>query len=112
MASVQKRPVLAQYDTLVMICRGTIEINRIDYAVTFSSEGGFSQIEFSRDGEPIASAQLSFDGRNDQNQTLWRGNVNSGASILIHLSTQTVQPGDEISVGYDGQWGRDQCLEQ
>jgi hypothetical protein len=111
-ASSSPTPDLAQRETLVMTCSGTIDINGLDYAVTFSDEGGFSQVEFSRHGKAIATANLSFDGRNGADQTIWRGAVDGMADVvLIHLSDQVVQPGDEVSVGYDGQWGRGQCVE-
>ena len=100
----------AQRETLVMTCAGAIEANAVDYTVIYSAERGFSRIEFKQNGTAIAAAQLSLRGKNDQNQNVW-GGVTGGASdvILIHLSNQAAQPRDEISVGYNGQWGRGRC---
>ncbi len=100
----------SQGQTLVMSCSGSIEANDLTYTVVYGAEGGFSSIEFSKNGSTIAVAQLRFSGKNDNDHSVWRG-VTSGASdvILIHLSEQAARPRDEISVGYNGQWSRGQC---
>lgn len=109
----QPPATVRQWETLTLTCTGKIAVNNLDYTVVFSSEGGFSRITFSRATQEIATAQLNFSGRNDQQQTIWRGAVNGMADVvLIHLSDQIVQSGDEVSVGYDSQWGRGQCTER
>lgn len=96
--------------TLVMTCTGRFEANNIDFTVTYSSEGGFSEVILSRDGAAIASADLGFNGINDNDQKVWRGTTTGKAEIvLIHLSDGAVQPGDDISIGHNGRWGRGQC---
>jgi hypothetical protein len=93
-----------------MTCPGRIEVSNLDFVVVYSSEDGFSNIVLRRNGAAIASAPLSFSGRNDDDQGVWRGTTTGGAEIvMIHLSDQTVQPGDTISVSHDGQWGRGAC---
>jgi hypothetical protein len=101
---------LALQETLVMTCAGQIEASGLDFTVDYSSEGGFSDIELRRNGTTIASTQLSFRGRNDQDQGVWQGTTHGRAEVLvIHLSDQTVKPEDSISVSHNGQWGRGQC---
>lgn len=99
-------------DNLQMTCTGSILVNDIDFTVFFTREAGFSRIELRRrsNGQQIAETTLSYDRKNDQGQAIWRGNVNNMADVtLVHLSTGPGQPGDQISVGYDGQWGRGTC---
>jgi len=99
-------------DNLQMTCPGAIEVNDINFTVFFTREAGFSRIEFRRrsSGQLIAEAFLSYDRENAQGQAIWRGSVNDAASVtLIHLSTGPGQPGDQVSVSYDGQWGRGTC---
>lgn len=95
-----------------MTCNGSIAVNDVDYTVNFTREAGFSQINFRRrsSGQAIANTTLSFDQQNDQGQAVWRGAVNDAASVtLVHLSNQPAQRGDQVSVNYDGQWGRGTC---
>ena len=93
-----------------MICTGRFEANDADFTVTYSSEGGFSEVSLSRNGNAIASADLSFSGRTDSDQAIWRGSTYGEAEVvLIHLSDDAAQPGDAISVSHNGQWGRGQC---
>lgn len=107
-------PLIAQepnQDSLQMTCNGSITANKIDYTVFFTREAGFSRIALRRsNGQPIAETFLSFDQQNDQGQAIWRGAVNDMASVtLIHLANRPAQPGDQVSVNYDGQWGRGTC---
>jgi hypothetical protein len=93
-----------------MTCSGSIQATNVNYTVIYSAERGFSSIEFRQNGAEIASAQLSLSGKNESNQNLWRGVTAGDADVLlIHLSNQAARPRDEISVGYNGQWGRGQC---
>jgi len=99
-------------DNLQMTCTGSIGVNDVDYSAFFTREAGFSRIEFRRrsSGQLIAETFLSFDQKNDKGQAIWRGGVNDAASVtLVHLANRPAQPGDQISVGYDGQWGRSTC---
>ena len=100
-------------DNLQMTCTGSITVNDIDFTAYFTREAGFSQIDLKRPdtGEVFANSTLSFDGQNDQGESIWRGDVAGMASVtLVHLSRNPAQLGDEISVGYDGQWGRGTCI--
>jgi len=98
-------------ETLVMSCNGKIAANDFDYTATFSTEGGFSSLEFMRSGERVTIVKLDYDGKNDKGQSIWRGAAYGMADVtLIHLSDRIVQLEDEISVGYDGQWGRGRCV--
>lgn len=99
-------------DNLQMTCTGSILVNDIDFTVSFTREAGFSQIELRRrsTGQQIANTTLSYDRTNDQGQAIWRGNVNNMADVtLVHLATGPGQSGDQVSVSYDGQWGRGTC---
>lgn len=99
-------------DTLVLNCLGTVAGSNIDFSTLYSPEGGFARVSFSRDGTTTATAELTFDGRNDQNQMVWRGAVNGMTDVtLTHLSDQMIQVRDRISVIYDGQEGLGTCLE-
>lgn len=99
-------------DDLAMTCPGSITVNDIDFTAHFTREAGFSRIELKRPatGEVFAESFLSYDRQNDAGQAVWRGAVNQMADVtLVHLSTNPAQLGDEVSVGYDGQWGRATC---
>jgi hypothetical protein len=99
-------------DSLQMTCNGSITVNDIDYTVFFTREAGFSRIQMRRrsSGQQIAEAFLSYDRQNDKGQAIWRGAVNDAATVtLVHLASRPAQPGDQVSVGYDGQWGRGTC---
>ena len=99
-------------DNLEMTCTGSITVNDIDFTVYFTREAGFSRIELKRPatGEVFAESFLSYDGKNAQGQAIWRGSVQEMASVtLVHLSSNPAQRGDQVSVGYDMQWGRGTC---
>lgn len=99
-------------DSLQMTCNGSISASGIDYTVFFTREAGFSRIQLRRrsSGQQMADTFLSFDRQNDKGQAIWRGSVNDAASVtLVHLSNRPAQRGDQVSVGYDGQWGRGTC---
>lgn len=110
------QPALAQVepnqDNLQMQCPGSFLVNDINYTVFFTREAGFSRIVLQRrsTGQQIAETFLSYDRKNTKGQAIWRGAVNDAASVtLVHLSTRAAQVGDQVSVGYDGQWGRGTC---
>jgi uncharacterized protein YxjI len=99
-------------DPMVLSCQGTVMGSNIDFTTLYSPEGGFARINFGRNGAVTATAELTFDGRNEQNQSVWRGAVNGMADVtLTHLSDQMIQVRDRISVVYDGQEGWGTCLE-
>lgn len=99
-------------DNLQMACPGSISVNNVDFTVFFTREAGFSRVEFRRrpGGQQIGEAFLSYDTKNASGQAIWRGSMNNAASVtLVHLSTSPGRPGDQVSVKYDGQWGRGTC---
>jgi|GEM_PF-2828336 hypothetical protein len=99
-------------DNLQMTCTGSILVNDINFTVFFTREAGFSRIQLRRrsTGQQIAETFLSYDRKNDKGQAIWRGAVNGAADVtLVHLSTRPAQRGDQVSVGYDQQWGRGTC---
>jgi hypothetical protein len=99
-------------DNLQMTCTGSILVNDVDFTVFFTREAGFSRIQLRRrsTGQQIAETFLSYDRNNSKGQAIWRGNVNDAADVtLVHLSSSPAQVGDQVSVGYDGQWGRGTC---
>lgn len=99
-------------DNLQMQCPGSIGVNDVNFRVLYTREAGFSRIILTRrsTGQTIAETNLSYDRKNDKGQAIWRGSVNGAADItLVHLSTRAPQVGDQVSVGYDMQWGRGTC---
>ena len=101
-----------------MLCRGTIHRasgSNILFSVPWSSGRGFEQrVEFrnNRTGANISrSSRLRFDRKNDKGQRIYRGNVSGMADVtLINLSRSfQPRPGGEVSVNFDGQWGRGAC---
>jgi hypothetical protein len=110
--SASAPPEEPNQDNLEMTCTGSITVNDIDFTVYFTREAGFSRIELKRPatGQVFAESFLSYDGKNAQGQAIWRGSVQEMASVtLVHLSSNPAQIGDQVSVGYDGQWGRGNC---
>jgi hypothetical protein len=110
--SASAPPEEPNQDNLEMTCTGSITVNDIDFTVYFTRAAGFSRIELKRPatGEVFAESFLSYDGKNAQGQAIWRGSVQEMASVtLVHLSSNPAQIGDQVSVGYDGQWGRGTC---
>lgn len=93
-----------------LICRGNIQ-NRIDFTVDYTQASGFSRVEF----RPLTSntllrSNLSYAGRNQNGQEVWRGSVNAAADVVvIHLSQASPRSGDLVAVSYDGQWGQGYC---
>jgi hypothetical protein len=99
-------------DNLQMQCPGSIGVNDVNFTAFFTREAGFSRIVLRRrsTGQQIAEAFLSYDRKNAKGQDIWRGSVQGAADIvLVHLASRPAQVGDQISVGYDGQWGRGTC---
>lgn len=99
-------------DNLQMQCPGSIGVNDVNFRVLYTREAGFSRIILTRrsTGQTIAETTLSYDRKNDKGQAIWRGSVNGAADVtLVHLSTRAPQVGDQVSVGYDMQWGRGTC---
>ena len=101
-----------------MQCRGTIyraNSSNISFSVPWSPHTGFEQrVKFrnARTGAGMSqSSRLRFDHKNDQGQRIYRGNVSGMADVtLINLSRSfKPRPGGQISVNFDGQWGRGTC---
>lgn len=100
------------------MCRGTIRrahSDNVRFSVPWTPNAGFEQrIKFRNDrtGSNMPhSSRLRYDRRNDKGQRIYRGNVNGMADVtLIHLSrSSNPRPGGEVSVNFDGQWGRGTC---
>jgi len=100
-----------------MLCRGTIHRanSNISFSVPWSPNTGFEQqVQFrnARTGIDISrSSRLRFDRKNEKGQRIYRGNVSGMADVtLINLSRSfQPRPGGQISVNFDGQWGRGTC---
>ncbi|MDS4031190.1 MAG: hypothetical protein RKO66_14130, partial [Candidatus Contendobacter sp.] len=101
-----------------ILCRGTIHrahSDDISFSVPWSPNTGFEQkVEFrnARTGAGLSqSSRLRFDRKNDKGQRIYRGNVSGMANVtLINLSRFfQPPPGGQISVNFDGQWGRGTC---
>jgi hypothetical protein len=101
-----------------ILCRGTIHRahgDNISFSVPWSPNTGFEQrVEFrdARTGAGLSkSSRLRFDRKNDKGQRIYRGNVSGMANVtLINLSRFfQPPPGGQVSVNFDGQWGRGTC---
>lgn len=101
-----------------ILCRGTIDRahgDNISFSVPWSPNTGFEQrVKFynARTGAGMSqSSRLRFDRKNDKGQRIYRGNVSGMANVtLINLSRFfQPRPGGQISVNFDGQWGRGTC---
>lgn len=108
----QNPPPIAEepnQDSLSMTCSGTIQ-DSVDFTVYYTREAGFSRIELVPPAGQTLTSTLSYDGKNQDGHGIWRGGVAQMASVvLVHLSTDAAQRGDDVSVGYDGRWGRATC---
>lgn len=93
-----------------MVCRGTTDTN-VDFTVYYNRESGFSRAELRpQTSDNVLTSVLTYDGKNEQGQGIWRGNVKQMAEVVvIHLSQGAAQSGDEISLRYDQGWGRGSC---
>ena len=101
-----------------ILCRGTIHRthgDNISFSVPWSPNTGFEQrVEFrnARTGAGLSqSSRLRFDRKNDKGQRVYRGNVSGMANVTLINLSRFVQPppGGQISVNFDGQWGRGTC---
>ncbi|MBF2084503.1 hypothetical protein [Thermoleptolyngbya sp. C42_A2020_037] len=97
-------------DNLSMTCNGTVQ-ERVDFTAFYTREAGFSRVEFRpRTSTNVLTSNLSYVGKNAAGETIWKGNVAQMAdTTLVHLSPFPAKPGDQVSVSYDGQWGRATC---
>jgi len=101
-----------------IVCRGTINRDHADdisFSVPWSPNTGFEQrVKFSnaRTGAGMSqSSRLRFDRKNNKGQRIYRGNVSGMANVtLINLSRFfQPPPRGQVSVNFDGQWGRGTC---
>lgn len=97
-------------DSLTLTCRGTIQ-NAVDFTTFYTRESGFNRVEFRpRTSTNVLTSDLSYSGKNARGQGIWRGAVASAADVvLVHLANRAVRSGDQVSIGYDGRWGRATC---
>lgn len=97
-------------DNLSMTCNGTVQ-DRVDFTAFYTREAGFSRVEFRPyTSNNVLTSNLSYVGKNAAGETIWKGNVAQMAdTTLVHLSPFPAKPGDQVSVSYDGQWGRATC---
>lgn len=97
-------------DNLSMSCNGTVQ-DRVDFTAFYTREAGFSRVEFRpRASNNVLPSSLSYIGKNAAGESIWKGSVAQMAdTTLVHLSPYAAKPGDQVSVSYDGQWGRATC---
>lgn len=96
-------------DSLSMTCPGNIQ-GSVDFTAYFTRESGFSRIDLRPPAGNVITTNLSYNGKNQEGQSIWRGSVAGMADVtLVHLSTAPARRGDQVSVGYDGRWGRGTC---
>lgn len=78
--------------------------NGWDYDAKFL-DGRFTQITWTRSGQPPYVSPLTFDRNNDQGQPIYRGSFQAATAIsLVDLGRGNVRPGSEVSVGTE-EWG-------
>ncbi len=104
------KPTEPNQDDLVMACAGKIQ-DSLDFTASYTREAGFSRVEFRPAAAPAPLvATLSYTGKNDKNQGVWRGDVKQMADVVLtHLATAAPQKGDQVSVEYDGRVGIATC---
>ncbi|MER3435472.1 MAG: hypothetical protein C4288_19240 [Leptolyngbya sp. ERB_1_1] len=84
-------------------CTGT-KMNGWNYDAKFA-DGRFTQITWTRAGQPTHVSQLTFDRKNDQGQPIYRGSFQGATAIsLVDLGQGNVRPGSQVSVGTE-EWG-------
>ena len=95
---------------VTMTCPGNIK-NSVDFTAYFAREAGFNRVVFRpRESKIAVVSNLSYNGKNGQGQDTWRGKANEVSDVtLIHLSAAVPQPGDQVSVDYDGLLGQATC---
>lgn len=97
-----------------LICRGEMKAADLVFSVPFTRDAGFTRpVEFRRretGARLVESSPLRFDRTNDQGQRIYRGHVGGMADVvLVDLAKTQPRAGSEVSVGYDGRWGRGVC---
>jgi len=94
-----------------LVCAGPLR--DLSFIVNYDGRiHAFTRIEFWRQQgrQFIADARLSYAGRDNQGRDIYRGAVAAMAEVVVvDLSNFGVRPGSEISVKYDGSWGRGTC---
>lgn len=107
---ISMAPEEPNQDNLSMTCNGTVQ-DRVDFTAFYTREAGFSRVEFRpRTSNNVLPSTLSYVGKNAAGESIWRGSVAQMAdTTLVHLSPFPAKPGDQVSVSYDGQWGRATC---
>ncbi|MGV0027166.1 hypothetical protein [Phormidesmis priestleyi] len=84
-------------------CTGT-KSNGWNYNAKFAN-GRFTQITWTRSGQPPQVSPLTFDRKNEQGQPIYRGAFQGATAIaLVDLGQGNVRPGSQVSVGTD-EWG-------
>ncbi len=67
--------------------------------------GRFTQITWTRSGQPTQVSPLTFDRNNEQGQPIYRGSFQGATAIsLVDLGQGNVRPGSQVSVGTE-EWG-------
>ncbi len=97
-----------------LICRGDMKAADLVFSVRFTRDAGFTgPVEFRRretGARVVESSPLRFDRTNAQGQRIYRGHVGGMADVvLVDLAEKQPRAGSEVSVGYDGRWGRGVC---
>lgn len=107
---VSTAPEEPNQDNLSMTCNGIVQ-DRVDFTAFYTREAGFSRVEFRpRTSNNVLPSSLSYVGKNAAGESIWKGNIAQMAdTTLVHLSPYAAKPGDQVSVSYDGQWGRATC---
>lgn len=84
-------------------CTGT-KVNGWNYDAKFV-DGRFTQITWTRSGQPTQVSPLTFDRKNEQGQPIYRGAFQEATAIsLVDLGQGNVSPGSQVSVGTE-EWG-------
>lgn len=84
-------------------CTGT-KSNGWNYDAKFV-DSRFTQITWTRSGQPPQVSPLTFDRKNAQGEPIYRGSFQGATAIaLVDLAKGNVRPGSQVSVGTD-EWG-------
>lgn len=86
-----------------LFCNGRMN-NGWSYSAEFL-DGRFTQIRWTRSGQPPQVSRLTFASTNAQGQPIYRGSLMAAVAVtLVDLSKGDVRPNSQVSVGVE-EWG-------
>jgi hypothetical protein len=92
-------------------CDGDLETTNLSFSIEYSPENGFNHVELRQkiSNRLVAEVRLSYQGQDRQGRDRFGGSVNNKGVTVLNLAPNYVEAGTQVSVSYDGQWGRGTC---